>query len=63
VLAGALATGAALVAVAITGLVGVDRQLQAATPAHEVRVSQDTRHHPCPHEKHPAGAARDRSSY
>jgi hypothetical protein len=63
VLAGTLATGAALVAVAITGLVGVDRQLQAATPKHAVPVSQNIRHHPCPREKHPAGTARDRSSY
>ena len=64
VLAGTVATGAALVAVAITGLVGVDRQLQAATPKQAVPVSQhQSRNHPCPHPRRPAGTVRDRSSY
>jgi hypothetical protein len=62
VLAGTLATGAALIAVAITGLVGVDRQLQAATPRQTVPVSQDVRHHPCPAHRHRAAPDRDRSS-
>ncbi len=53
-LAAALATGTALVGVGVGGLVGVDRQLEAATPPRsETRVVSDGDHKrgDCPADK------------
>ncbi|MEJ7817379.1 MAG: hypothetical protein WKF49_01755 [Thermoleophilaceae bacterium] len=42
-LAGAVATGAAMVGVAAGGVVGVDRKLEAATPKQAVPISDQHR--------------------
>ena len=62
----ALVAGVAMVGAGLGGLVGVDRKLQAATPAREMRNVSDhpLRHRPCPapHGQHrrAAGAQADR---
>ena len=65
-MATALAAGVAMVGAGLGGLVGVDRKLQAATPAHQTHnVSDHPRgHRPCPgrhgQRGRPAGTQADR---